>query len=77
MDRLSKSSKCQKNIRPNSPCCQWKYFIVQAFPGNKNKKTSYTFTTDKTADILEGVRVENEGNTTIIYKLTYVKLFPK
>lgn len=42
-----------------------------------SKSSSYTFTTDKAADILEGVRVENEGNTTITYKLTYVKLFPK
>ena len=41
------------------------------------QSTSYTFTTDKTADVLEGVRVETEGNTTITYKLTYVKLFPK
>ncbi len=49
--------------------------VYKHFTGNKS--SSYTFTTDKTADILEGVRVENEGNTTITYKLTYVKLFPK
>ena len=42
-----------------------------------SKSSSYTFTTDKNADILEGIRVENDGNTTITCKLTYVKLFPK
>jgi hypothetical protein len=40
--------------------------------------TNYTFTTnDKGAEILEGIRTENDGNTIITYKLTYVKLFPK
>jgi hypothetical protein len=39
--------------------------------------SNYTFTTDKSADILEGIRTENDGNTIITYKLTYVKLFPK
>ena len=43
----------------------------------KGKTTSFTFTTDSNAELLEGIRVENEGNTTITYKLTYVKLFPK
>ena len=42
-----------------------------------NKSSSYTFTLDKSADILEGIRVETDGNTTLTYKLTYVKLFPK
>lgn len=40
----------------------------------KGKSTSFTFTTDKNSDILEGIRVENEGNATVTYKLTYVKL---
>ncbi len=43
----------------------------------KNKNSTYTFTMDKSADVLEGVRVESEGNTTVTYKLTYVKIFPK
>jgi hypothetical protein len=40
----------------------------------KGKSSSFTFTVEKNSDILEGVRVENEGNTTVTYKLTYVKL---
>lgn len=40
----------------------------------KGKSTSFTFTTDKNSELLEGIRVENEGNTTVTYKLTYVKL---
>lgn len=43
----------------------------------KGKSTSFTFTTDKNSDILEGIRVDNEGNTTVTYKLTYVKLSPQ
>ncbi|CAN5196706.1 hypothetical protein BH09BAC3_BH09BAC3_02550 [soil metagenome] len=38
------------------------------------KSSSYTFTTDTNSDIMEGIRIENDGNTTITYKLTYVKL---
>lgn len=40
----------------------------------KGKGTTFTFTTDENGEMLEGVRVENEGNTTVTYKLTYVKL---
>lgn len=43
----------------------------------KGKSSSYTFTTDESSDILEGIRVETEGSTTITYKLTYVKLSTK
>ena len=43
----------------------------------KNKNTTFTFTTDEKGDILEGVRVENEGNSTITYRLSYVKTYPK
>lgn len=42
----------------------------------KSKDTSFTFTRDETGDLLEGVRVENSGNTQVTYKLTYVKLKP-
>jgi hypothetical protein len=42
----------------------------------KGKDSSFTFTRDESGDILEGVRVDNEGNTEITYKLTYVKLKP-
>lgn len=43
----------------------------------KGRSTTFTFTRDEKADVLEGVRVENEGNSTITYKLTYIKLEPK
>ncbi len=43
----------------------------------KNKNSSFTFTADQHGDILEGVRVDNGGNTTITYRLTYVKTYPK
>jgi hypothetical protein len=44
---------------------------------SRGRKTSYTFTYDKAHDILEGVRTENNGQSTLTYKLTYLKLFPK
>jgi hypothetical protein len=40
----------------------------------KGKGSSFTFTMDPNSDLLEGIRVENDGNVTITYKLTYVKL---
>jgi len=43
----------------------------------KKENTSYTFTFDRTSEILEGISVENEGATTVTYKLTYVKIYPK
>lgn len=42
----------------------------------KGKDASFTFTRENSGDILEGVRVDNEGSTEITYKLTYVKLKP-
>jgi hypothetical protein len=42
----------------------------------KGKDSSFTFTRDESGDILEGVRVDNEGSTEVTYKLTYVKLKP-
>ena len=44
---------------------------------SRGRESSYTFMYDKSRDILEGVRTENEGNFTYTYKLTYLKLFPK
>ena len=45
---------------------------------SKARSTSYTFTYDKSKDILDGVRTDNAGNNrTITYKLTYIKLSPK
>lgn len=44
---------------------------------SRKRTDSYTFTYDKTRDILEGVRTENNGNFTYTYKLTYLKLYPK
>ena len=47
--------------------------LYKHMEGN-GKSSSYTFTTDTNSDILEGIRVENEGSSTVTYKLTYVKL---
>lgn len=43
----------------------------------KNKYSSYNFTMDPKGEILEGIRIVNDGNQTITYKLTYVKTYPK
>lgn len=40
----------------------------------KGKNSSFTFTMDPNGDLLEGILVEHDGNSTITYKLTYVKL---
>jgi len=42
----------------------------------KGKDTSFTFTRDEKGELLEGIRVDNEGGTQVTYKLTYVKLKP-
>ena len=44
---------------------------------SRGRITSYTFTFDRTKDILEGVRKENSGQFEYTYQLTYVKLHPK
>ena len=44
---------------------------------SRGRSVTYTFSYDQSRDILEGVRTENEGNFTITYQLTYLKLFPK
>lgn len=44
---------------------------------SRGRVSSYTFTYDKSRDILEGIRTENEGSFLYTYKLTYLKLFPK
>ncbi len=43
----------------------------------KGEPVSYTFTQDLQPEILEGVKSEVKGNKTIIYKLTYLKVYPK
>lgn len=48
--------------------------LVYKHMEGKGKSTSFNFTTEKISDILEGVRVENDGGTVITYRLTYVKL---
>ena len=42
----------------------------------EGKDSAFTFTHDASGNILEGIRVDNEGGTEITYKLTYVKLKP-
>lgn len=44
---------------------------------SRGRESSYTFTFDRTEDILEGVRKENNGQFEYTYQLTYVKLQPK
>lgn len=44
---------------------------------SRGRESSYTFTFDRTKDILEGVRKENNGQFEYTYQLTYVKLQPK
>lgn len=45
---------------------------------SRARTTSYTFTYDKSKDVLEGVRTDNAGgNRTVTYQLTYVKISPK
>ncbi len=43
----------------------------------RGKILSYTFSYDKSRDILEGVRTENNGSFEFTHKLTYLKLAPK
>lgn len=43
----------------------------------RGKSTSFTFTFDRTKDILEGIRKENNGQFEYTYHLTYMKLYPK
>ncbi len=51
--------------------------LVYKHLGGKSKGSSFTFTFDKDAEMLEGIRVESEGNTTVTYNLTYIKIYPK
>lgn len=52
-------------------------FAVYKRLEKRDNSTTFTFSFDKSYDILEGIRTENSGNYTYTYKLTYVKLFPK
>lgn len=58
---------------------QWKegegYIYKHTEP--KGGLMSFTFLFDKDGNVLEGVRSEILGSKTIIYTLTYVKIFPK
>lgn len=44
---------------------------------SRGKSSSYTFTFDRTKDILEGIRKENNGQFEYTHQLTYMKLHPK
>jgi hypothetical protein len=41
---------------------------------SRSKSESYTFTFDRSKDMLEGIRVDNNKNAEYTYKLTYVRL---
>ena len=43
----------------------------------RDKVLNYSFTYDSERDILEGIRTETNGSSTITFKLTYLKLYPK
>ena len=42
----------------------------------RGEKVTYTFTYDRTRELLEGIRTEMNGQSEITYKLTYIKLNP-
>lgn len=44
---------------------------------SRGRVTSYTFTFDRSRDMLEGVRKENNGQFEYTYQLTYIKLQPR
>ena len=50
---------------------------VYTYLEKRGQSTSYSFTFDKDFDVLEGVRSEDKGNSTVIEKLTYLKLYPQ
>lgn len=52
------------------------YIYKHYVPPNKNP-LSFTFTLDLEPEILEGTRAEVKGSKTFIYKLTYLKVYPK
>ncbi len=52
------------------------HILVYKHLDAKGKSTTFTFTVDSNGEMLEGVRVVNEGNSTVTYKLNYVKLSP-
>jgi hypothetical protein len=43
----------------------------------KGKIIPYTFSTDLSNNLLEGIRTENQGTSIITYKLSYLRLLPK
>ena len=51
--------------------------IYMHYDRKGKNNAAFTFTHDESHEILEGIRVDNEGNSQITYKLTYVKLSPK
>ncbi len=43
---------------------------------SRDERITYTFTYDRTRELLEGIRTEMKGQSEITYKLTYIKLSP-
>lgn len=48
--------------------------VYSHYDAKGKKDQSFTFTRDQGGELLEGVRVEHNGESEITYKLTYVKL---
>jgi len=50
--------------------------VYRHFDPKGKEDASFTFTADEKGDLLDGIRVDDEGGKQVTYKLTYVKLKP-
>lgn len=50
--------------------------VYRHFDPKGKEDATFTFTADEKGELLEGIRVEDEGGKQLTYKLTYVKLKP-
>lgn len=74
---INKSRQVSYSIRGEfSKASEGNILIYKHFE-TRSKVLTYTFTYDRGKDILEGIRTENNGSSTITYTLTYIKLYPK
>jgi hypothetical protein len=51
--------------------------VYKHFESRGKSTTSYTFSYDESRDLLEGIRTDNIGKSTITYQLTYLKVSTK
>jgi len=50
--------------------------VYRHFDPKGKEDASFTFTADEKGELLDGIRVDDEGGKQVTYKLTYVKLKP-